>query len=130
MRRFVTINDREYEVPEVNFDTICQLEESGIYLMNMDRNERKIATMIRALVAWVTGLDLKAASAEISEHIANGGNIMDITNEIIGAITDAGFFRQSRKDNVQEFQPNRSQRRQKNKNRNGNTRNTGHSQKS
>lgn len=124
MKRFVTINEKEYEVPEVNFDTICQLEENGVYLMSMDKNDRKIATMIRALVAWIIGEDAATASREISEHIRKGGNIIDITNTIIEAITDAGFFKQG--GNVQKM-PQDHQRRQKN--RDGRN-NTGHSQKS
>ena len=86
--------------------------------------------MIRGLVAWVTGKDIYAASAEISAHIANGGNVIDITNAIIEAITDAGFFRQGRQNgNVQEFTPNNREGRRK-KNRNGNKGYTNHSQKS
>ena len=125
MKRFVTINEKEYEVPEVNFDTICQLEENGVYLMSMDKNDRKIATMIRALVAWIIGEDAATASREISEHIRKGGNIIDITNTIIEAITDAGFFKQGG-GNVQKM-PQDHQRRQKNRDARNNT---GHSQRS
>ena len=93
----------------------------------MDKNERKIATMIRALVAWIMGADAAAASKEISEYIRNGGNIMDITNTIIEAITDAGFFRQVRqRENIKKM-PQDHQRRQK---KQGERKNTGHSQMS
>lgn len=128
MKNYVTINGKDYKVPEVDFDAICQLEENGVYLLNMDPNERKIGTMIRAIVAWVMGVDNATASAELSEHIRNGGNIMEIANAVTEAIGDAGFFSRKPRGEVQEFQPNREQRRRKN--RSGNKGYTNHSQRS
>ena len=129
MNRYVTINGKDYQIPEVTFDTICQLEENGISLMNMSSNDRKIATMIRALVAWVMNTDKETASAELTEHIRNGGSIIDVTNAVTEAIGDAGFFSRKRNENVQEFIPNNREGRRK-KNRNGNKRYINHSPKS
>jgi len=119
MKNYVTINGKDYKVPEVDFDAICQLEENGVYLLNFDRNERKIASMIRALAAWVMNTDAQTASREISEHIRKGGNVMEIANVVVEAVTDSGFFGQTQK--VQPM-PNREQRRAQN--RNGNRKHT------
>lgn len=92
---YVVINDQRYDIPEVNFDTICQLEENGVYLLNMDRRSPKVATMIRGLVAWIIGISPEAASREIQEHIEKGGNIMDIMTQVTKALQESGFFKQS-----------------------------------
>ena len=112
--RTVSINDKTYTIPDVTFETICELEEHGVCLLNFDKNERKIATMIRALAAWVMQTDTATASAEIGEHIAKGYDLMEIMTAITEAITDSGFFGQKRK--VQNIPQNREQRRHPQKN--------------
>ena len=87
----ITINGRNYAVPEMNFDAVCELEEKGINILNMGEN-MKIATMVRGLVAWIMKTDLKTASNEIQKHIQNGGNIMDIMDSFSAAVEDSGFF--------------------------------------
>ena len=116
----VIINNKTYELPEFNFDAICQLEENGVYLLNMDRRNPKIATMLRGLVAWIIDAPPEVASIEIQQHIANGGNIGDILNDVTRELDRSGFFRQSRP------QENRQQRRNNNQRR----KNTNHTQKS
>ena len=113
----VIINEKEYELPEFNFDAICQLEENGVYLLNMDKENPKIATMLRGLVAWIIDASPEVASREIQAHIANGGNIGDILNEVTKELGRSGFFNQNRQGG------NRQQRRNKQNN-------TNHSQKS
>lgn len=126
---YVNINDKRYEIPELTFEAVCELEENGIYLLNMDRNDRKFASMIRALVAWVIGSDLPTASAEIQAHIEKGGNIGDIMTKITEAVNQSSFFNAQRKaaepETVTEFPQNRAQRRQANR-----AKNTNHSQRS
>lgn len=117
----VTINGKEYAIPEVDFDTICQLEENGVYLLNMDRKNPKIATMVRGIVAWVMDVEPERASAEIQAHIQNGGNIGDIITAASKAVTSSGFFRRNPQESTQKTVPyegNREQRRRNKKNRN------------
>lgn len=114
--RTVSINDKTYTIPDVTFDTICELEENGVYLLNFDKDNRKIATMIRALTAWVMQVDVATASAEISEHIAKGYDLMDIMTAVTEAITDSGFFGQKPKKAQQNGPQNREQRRHPQKN--------------
>ena len=90
----VTINGKEYTMPKMTFDAICELEERGVYLMSMDKNDRRFATMIRGITAWIMDTDNASASAELQEHISNGGNIADIVNAVTKAIEDSGFFAQ------------------------------------
>ena len=120
----VTINGKEYEIPEFTFDTVCELEENGVDLLS-GGNDRKLATTVRGLVAWVTGYDTRSASREIQEHIENGGNIVDILNAISEEMSKSGFFTRGASRNQNQGQ-NRSQRRHKN--HGGNQNITVHSQ--
>lgn len=125
----VTINGKIYNIPEVDFDTICQLEENGVYLLNMDRKNPKIATMVRGIVAWIMGVEPEQASREIQAHIQNGGNIGDIITAASEAVTSSGFFNRSPQESSNKTVPyegNREQRRRNKKNRS----NTAPSQKS
>lgn len=112
----VTINGKEYTMPEMTFDAICELEERGVYLMGMDRSDRRFATMIRGIAAWIMDTDTATASRELQEHISNGGNVIDILTAATEAIEDSGFFGQQK----QEQKPmNREQRRKDQRNNHG-----------
>lgn len=115
---FVTINEKEYRIPEVDFDAICRLEENGVYLLNMDRKNPKTATMLRGIVAWIMDVEPERASKEIQEHIQNGGDIGEILNAVTRAVTHSGFFRQnSAQENGKTVNyQNREQRRRNRKN--------------
>ena len=118
----VTINGKEYTIPEFTFDTVCELEENGVDLLS-GVNDRKLATTVRGLVAWVTGYDTRSASREIQEHIENGGNIVDILNAISNEMSKSGFFtRGANRPQNQERRQNRK------KNHGGNQNITVHSQ--
>ena len=124
---YVTINGRDYTVPELTFDAICELEENGVYLMGMDKNDRKFATMIRGFTAWIMGTDSSTASMELQAHIANGGNITDIIEATTAAIEESGFF-QGQKPADGQPKMNREQRRKEQKN--AHRSNTNHTQNS
>lgn len=48
---YVIINNNRYDIPEVDFDAICELEENGINLLQQDKSNMKIMTMTRGLCA-------------------------------------------------------------------------------
>ena len=125
MDNYVTINGREYRIPEMDFETVCQLEENGISLLSMNEKNPKIATMIRAFVAWIMDVTPQRASAEIQEHIQNGGNIMDLLTAITTALETSGFSKGNRQnDSVRRFPQDHkksNRNRNKNKNRQNNT---------
>lgn len=124
----VTINNKTYDVPTLDFDTVCQLEENGISLLAMNDRNPKIATMLRAFAAWIIGCSPQAASAEIQAHLEAGGNISELLSAITTALNDSGFSKGNRqKQNVREFPDHRRKNRNKKRNHNGNT---NHSQNS
>ena len=115
----VTINGKEYQIPKVDFEAICELEENGVYLLNMDQKNPKLATMIRGLVAWIMGVSSEEASQEIQAHIQNGGDLVGIMTSVTQAVQNSGFFRRSgdtnTEDKVTEMPQNREQRRKQNR---------------
>lgn len=129
---YVIINGNKYDIPEVDFDAVCELEERGVNLLNMDKSNMKLATVARGLVAWIMETDVRTASREIESHIANGGDIISIINRVTDAINNSGFFKQGGKKQPQDhkskqngkvaqYPQNRAQRRKNKKSRgNGN----------
>ena len=128
---YVVINGNKYDIPEVDFDAVCELEERGINLLRMDENNMKLATMTRGLVAWIMGVDVQTASKEIEAHISNGGNIIDIISRLTDAINNSGFFKQGGKVQPQDhkskqngkatqYPQNRARRRKNKKSASGN----------
>lgn len=128
----VTINNHTYEVPKLDFDTVCQLEENGISLLSMNEKNPKIATMLRAFTAWIIGCSPQQASAEIQAHLEGGGNITDLLSTITDALNDSGFSKGNRQsENVREFPDHQRKKNNKHRNRNRNHGgNTGASQRS
>ena len=88
MEKTITINSKEYKVPEINFGTICDLEDLGV---NITTIENKSMTFIRGLVALTIGCDTKRAGKEINEHLMNGGSFDDFV-ALIEAVTNSDFF--------------------------------------
>lgn len=113
----VTINNKTYEVPKLDFDTVCQLEENGISLLAMNDRNPKIATMLRAFTAWIIGCSPQQASVEIQSHLEAGGNITDLLTAITSALNDSGFSKGNRNQNVREF-PDHRKKRNRNRRRN------------
>ena len=99
---YVIINNNRYEIPEIDFDAICELEERGVNILSMDKNKPHIATTIRGLVAWIMDTDVQNASMEIEAHIANGGNIIEIFTKVSDAINKSGFFGRNRQKQPQD----------------------------
>ena len=88
MEKSITINSKEYKVPEINFGAICKLEKLGV---NFNDIEGQTFNFICGLVAYTIGADMNKAGKEIDEHISNGGSIQDFM-PLIKVVTDSDFF--------------------------------------
>lgn len=97
MAMFVTINGEEYQIPKLDFDAVCELEERGVNLLGMSGQNMKLATTTRGLIAWIMNTDLKTASREIEGHIQSGGDLAEIFTAISSAMEDSGFLSQNRR---------------------------------
>lgn len=83
------INGREYKIPELNFNAMCQLEDLGVSFSEMDK---KVLQAVRAFLALAMGGDAEKAGKEIEAHIASGGNFDEIMEDINRAVGESGFF--------------------------------------
>ena len=83
------INDREYVIPELNFNAMCRLEEMGASFTDMDK---KVLSTVRAFLALAMGGDREEAGMEIEKHIASGGGFDEMMKDISRAVEESGFF--------------------------------------
>ncbi len=84
------INNREYRIPELNFNAMCVLEELGASFSQMDK---KVLSTVRAFLALAMGGDVEKAGKEMEAHIASGGSFDEIMADISRAVEESGFFR-------------------------------------
>ena len=90
MDRLLTINGRSYKAAEFDINLICDFEDNGISLDDIDK---KMFNVIRQYVATSMNTDVKTAGIEISNHMKNGGSLEDISEAMTEMMNDSGFFR-------------------------------------
>ena len=83
------INGKDYNLGEITFKTMCELENMGINVSNM--MEKPMNTIL-GFVTLATG-SKEVAEAEINEHLINGGNFNSIVESIQEAMLDSGFMK-------------------------------------
>lgn len=89
MRQF-RLNGKEYVAKAFDFNTVCDLEDFGFSMSDI---EGKPMSMVRAYLALCIGKSLHEAGKEMEMHIVNGGNFDDIMNVITKEMNESGFFR-------------------------------------
>lgn len=94
MNRLLTINGKSYKPAEFDVNFVCEMEDMGIAL---DQMENKMFNTVRAYVALSMGVDAKTAGKEISEHIRNGGSLDDISDAMTQMMEESDFFRPTQK---------------------------------
>lgn len=98
----ITINSKDYNIDKViDFNAICELEELGLSLSDLKKTKM---TSIRALLAYVGGMDTDTAGAEIMEHLKKGGSFEDFT-PLINTLVESDFFQATRQPNAEEETP-------------------------
>ena len=83
------INNTEYKIPELNFNTICALEDMGVSLGSTDL---KAFSTVRALLALSMNGDLAKAGNELEAHIMAGGKLDELVSEFTRAMEESDFF--------------------------------------
>lgn len=89
MERTITINGKLYPAKEVTFNTVCQFEDMGIQMSEIDK---KSVMLVRAYAAVCMNCDSDKAGNEIEQHIIGGGTLEEIAGAMNKAIEDSGFF--------------------------------------
>lgn len=86
----MTVNGKSYTIPEITFNTMCDLETNGVSLEKI--GQKPLAT-IRGFLCVAMGQTLETAGRELEEHLKNGGSFEEIIGAISQAINDSGFFK-------------------------------------
>ena len=98
----ITINSKDYNIDKViDFNGICELEELGLSLTELRKSKM---TSIRAMLAYMGGIDTDTAGAEIMEHLKNGGSLEDFA-PLIDCLVESDFFQATRQPNTEEKTP-------------------------
>lgn len=87
-----TLNGKTYKVPELTFNVVCDLEDKGISLIDLEKQE-KMFNFIREIIALSFNGDSVKAGNEIEAHVINGGSFEEIANILKQAIDNSGFFK-------------------------------------
>ena len=108
----MTINGKYYKDAELNFNTVCEMENMGVSIQSIDDN---IMSAARAYAAICMRKPLNVAGAEIEAHIIGGGTLVDILEPFNKKAEESGFFQALRRkaeaeeiqeeNNVQEMKP-------------------------
>lgn len=89
MTRTFTINGKLYQAREITFNTICDLEDAGVSLTEI---EQKPISTVRSYFAICLGGNKEAAGQEIEKHIINGGSLDEIMTAFREELADSDFF--------------------------------------
>lgn len=84
------VNKKIYEAKDFNFNLLCDLEEQGL---SLDEIERKPMSLVRIYFMFCARLSKEDAGKEIEAHIEQGGEFNDIVSIISEKMQESGFFR-------------------------------------
>lgn len=88
----VKINNKTYEVPELNFRHSKMMEQMGLPVEGM-MNRKYIFSAVSAFTAIVAQCEPEIADNLVEQHIMGGGSLETIYEAFAKAINDSGFFR-------------------------------------
>ena len=87
----VKINNKNYDVPELNFAHSRRMEQMGLPVEGLiDR--KYIFTAVSAFTAVVANCDAEQADYLVEQHIMGGGTLEDIYKAYAEAV-QSGFFK-------------------------------------
>ena len=90
MTKTFEVNGKIYKAKDFNFNLLCDLEEQGL---SLDEVEKKPMSLVRTYFMFCAGLSKENAGLEIEQHVEKGGEFTDIVEIISQQMQDSGFFR-------------------------------------
>ena len=106
MRKF-KLNGKEYNAKGFSFNTVCDLEDCGFSMEDM---QRKPMSMVRAYLSICLNTSLESAGKEMEEHIISGGDFEKIMEVITNEMNDSDFFRNLNKRAEEEVGENEEEK--------------------
>lgn len=86
------INGKDYNLGEITFKTMCDLESMGINVSNM------MDKPMNTILAFAT---IAIGDKQVAEeHLINGGDFNSIVQSIQEAMAESGFMKAVRADNT------------------------------
>ena len=92
MKTYFTINNRRYEAKEFDFNTICDLQEMGVNILDMSGIRKNPIPIIRSYLSLCMDADKDIAGSEMQEHIVGGGGFTEILDVITKKMDESDFF--------------------------------------
>ena len=98
----MTINGKTYKPVDLDFNAICDLEDLGISLQDI---QNKNLSLIRAFLMMSGNMTKEEAGAEIQAHLASGGNFESLAEPLGKAFEESGFFQALKASEDAKTQP-------------------------
>lgn len=90
MVKLFNVNGKSYKAREFDFNLLCDLEEQGLSLEDIDK---KPMSLIRTYLAFCADITKEQAGREIEAHLENGGKFNDVVEAMSAQMSNSGFFR-------------------------------------
>lgn len=91
MRR-ITINQKGYNIPELGFKQMREMEDKGFNIIDIVPN-MKVFSIAAAFTAVIADCDALEADRLIEQHCLGGGNVLDIVEAFKEAMEQSSFFK-------------------------------------
>ena len=84
------LNGKKVTAKEFDYNLMCDMEEMGF---DIDDFGTKPMSALRGYVALCKGCSLEKAGDELTDFVANGGDMEDLTKVMLDKLENARFFR-------------------------------------
>ena len=84
------VNGKQYEGKEFDFNLMCDLEDMGVSLDDM---QKKNLSLIRGYFGLCAGIDAEKAGAELQAHLVSGKKFDSLTDVMSDEMEKSDFFR-------------------------------------
>ena len=104
MVKKITIGGKNYPLPKIDFNAVCELEDLGFDFSKVDK---KMMSTGRALLAFVMKTDTQTATLAFEKELdVNKNAFNDIFVPLFNMISESDFFRAMAQQDVEaETQP-------------------------
>ena len=99
MQNTFIVNGKEYTAKPFNFNTVCDLEDSGVSLANI---KDKPMSAVRAYFTLCYPGSKESAGEEIGKHLMGGGDMQGIIEAMNKEMEESDFFRALSKNEGKE----------------------------
>lgn len=84
------VNGKQYKGKEFDFNLVCDLEDMGV---SIDDMQKKNLSLIRGYFGLCAGLDAERAGSELQAHLISGKRFESLTDVMSDAMEKSDFFR-------------------------------------